>query len=101
MYKKQFDLRYFEMGQHGEATPVTILTLLEEAAADHCLSIGYSLYDLLEKGIGWGLLSERMKMNQCQISQKLLMQIEKNHFPINNKRFCIGPQLRNQLPDIR
>lgn len=64
MFEKQFDLRYFEMGQHGEATPVTILTLLEEAAADHCLSIGHSLYDLLEKGIGWVLLSGRMVMDR-------------------------------------
>lgn len=64
MFEKQFDLRYFEMGPHGVATPVTILTLLEEAAADHCLSIGYSLYDLLEKGIGWVLLSGRMVMER-------------------------------------
>lgn len=64
MFKKHFDLRYFEMGQHGEATPVTILTLLEETAADHCLSIGHSLYYLLEKGIGWVLLSGRMVMER-------------------------------------
>ncbi|HEX6982626.1 MAG TPA: acyl-ACP thioesterase domain-containing protein [Balneolaceae bacterium] len=64
MFEKQFDLRYFEMGQDGEASPVTILTLLEEAAADHCLAIGHSLYDLLEKGIGWVLLSGRMIMER-------------------------------------
>ncbi|MEX0770465.1 MAG: acyl-ACP thioesterase domain-containing protein [Balneolaceae bacterium] len=64
MFENQFDLRYFEMGVHGEATPVTILTLLEETAADHCLSIGHSLYDLLEKGIGWVLLSGRMVMDR-------------------------------------
>lgn len=52
------------MGVHGEATPVTILTLLEETAADHCLSIGHSLYDLLEKGVGWVLLSGRMVMDR-------------------------------------
>lgn len=64
MFEKQFNLRYFEMGPHGKATPVTILTLLEEAAADHCVSIGHSLYDLLEKGIGWILLSGRMVMER-------------------------------------
>ena len=52
------------MGQHGQASPVTILTLLEEAAADHCLSIGHSLYNLLEQGIGWVLLSGRMMMER-------------------------------------
>lgn len=64
MFEKQFDLRYFEMGRHGEATPVTILTLLEETAADHCLSIGHCLYDLLEKDIGWVLLSGRLVMER-------------------------------------
>ncbi len=67
MFEKQFELGYFEMGQHGEASPVTILTLLEEAAADHCLSIGHSLYDLLEKGIGWVLLSGRMVMERYPV----------------------------------
>lgn len=64
MFEKQFNLRYFETGKYGEATPVTILTLLEETAADHCLSIGHSLYELLEKGIGWVLLSGRMVMER-------------------------------------
>jgi len=67
MFENKFDLRYFEMGIHGEATPVTILTLLEETAADHCLSIEHSLYDLLEKGIGWVLLSGRMVMDRYPV----------------------------------
>jgi len=44
MFEKQFDLRYFEMDQYGWASPTTILTLLEEAAADHCLSMKHSLF---------------------------------------------------------
>ncbi len=54
MFEKQFELRYFEMGERAEASPVTMLTLLEETAADHCLSIGHSLYDLLDQGLGMG-----------------------------------------------
>src|SRR5699024_6296526 len=64
MFEKQFELRYFEMDQQGEASPVTILTLLEETAADHCLAIKHSLYDLLRQGIGWVLLSGRMVMER-------------------------------------
>jgi acyl-ACP thioesterase len=64
MFEKQFELRYFEMDRHGQASPVTMLTLLEETAADHCLSIGHSLYDLLQQGIGWVLLSGRMVMER-------------------------------------
>ncbi|MEX1121064.1 MAG: acyl-ACP thioesterase domain-containing protein, partial [Balneolales bacterium] len=64
MFEKQFELRYFEMEQHAQASPVTIMKLLEETAADHCLSIEYSLYDLLEQNIGWVLLSSYMKMTR-------------------------------------
>ncbi len=64
-FEKQFQLRYFEMNSHGEASPTTILTLLEETAADHCLAIGYGLYDLMEKyNIGWVLLSGYMEMER-------------------------------------
>jgi len=64
MFQKQFDLRYFEMDQYGEASPTTILTLLEEAAADHCLAIKHSLFDLVNQNIGWVLLSGYMQMER-------------------------------------
>jgi len=63
-FDKEFDLRYFEMDKSGEASPTTILTLLEETAADHCYSIGHSLYDLLEQNVGWVLLSGFLKMER-------------------------------------
>ncbi len=62
-FEKQFELRYFEMNKFGEASPTTILTLLEETAADHCYSINHSLYDLEKQNIGWVLLSGVMKMD--------------------------------------
>jgi acyl-ACP thioesterase len=62
MFEKQFNLRYFEMDQYGWASPTTILTLLEEAAADHCLSMKHSLFDLFNQNIGWILLSGYMQM---------------------------------------
>jgi len=61
-FEKQFELRYFEMNRFGEASSTTILTLLEETAADHCYSIDHSLYDLEKQNIGWVLLSGVMKM---------------------------------------
>jgi len=64
MFEKQYELRYFEMNQYGEASPLTILTLLEEAAADHCLSIEYGLYDLMKQDIGWVLLGGYMQMER-------------------------------------
>lgn len=44
------------------ASPITILTLLEETAAEHCLSIGHSLYDLEKQNIGWVLTSGIIEM---------------------------------------
>jgi medium-chain acyl-[acyl-carrier-protein] hydrolase len=63
-FDKEFDLRYFEMDKFGEASPTTILTLLEETAADHCYSIGHSLYDLLAQNVGWVLLSGVLQMER-------------------------------------
>jgi medium-chain acyl-[acyl-carrier-protein] hydrolase len=64
MFEKQFNLRYFEMDQYGWASPTTILTLLEEAAADHCLSMELGLFDLFSQNIGWVLLSGYMQMER-------------------------------------
>jgi acyl-ACP thioesterase len=61
-FDKQFELRYFEMNKFGEASSTTILTLLEETAADHCYSINHGLYDLEAQDIGWVLLSGVMEM---------------------------------------
>lgn len=52
------------MDKFGEASSTTILTLLEETAADHCHSINNSLYDLQNQNIGWVLLSGIMNMER-------------------------------------
>lgn len=61
-FEKQFQIRYFELNKFGEASSTTILTLLEETAADHCYSINYDLLDLEKQNIGWVLLSGCMEM---------------------------------------
>jgi len=66
-FEKQFELRYFEMNKFGEAMPTSILTLLEEAAAEHCFSIDYSLYDLQKQNIGWVLLSGLLVMDRYPV----------------------------------
>lgn len=63
-FEKQFELRYFEMNKMGVSSPTTILTLLEETAADHCDSINQSLYHLLAKNVGWVLLSGALVMDR-------------------------------------
>jgi medium-chain acyl-[acyl-carrier-protein] hydrolase len=59
-----FDLWHFQMDKFGEATPTIMLALLEEAAAEHCLSIGYGLYDLLKQNIGWVLVAGALEMER-------------------------------------
>jgi len=66
-FEKQFELRYFEMNNFGEAASTTILTLLEETAAEHCYSINHSLYDLEKQNIGWVLVSGIMTINRYPI----------------------------------
>jgi acyl-ACP thioesterase len=59
---KTYELRYFEMNNFGLASPTTILTLLEETAAEHCYNIGYSLYTLEKQNIGWVLVAGAIDM---------------------------------------
>lgn len=63
-FDKQFELRYFEMNKFGVASTTTMLTLLEETAAEHCYSIDYSLYVLEKLNIGWILVSGVMQMDR-------------------------------------
>ncbi|MFD1316064.1 acyl-[acyl-carrier-protein] thioesterase [Namhaeicola litoreus] len=61
-FEKEFALRYFEMNKQGTITPSSMLTLLEETAADHCEIIDHSLYQLGNKNMGWVLVSGCLEM---------------------------------------
>jgi len=63
-FDKKYELRYFEMDRQGTISPTTILTLLEETAAEHCYDIGHSLYSLEKQGIGWVLVSGAIDMRR-------------------------------------
>lgn len=52
------------MDKFGIASPTTMLTLIEETAADHCLDINMSLYDLEKQDTGWVLLSGLVQMDR-------------------------------------
>jgi len=61
-FDKKFELRYFDMNRYGVASPTTILTLLEETAAEHSHDIDFCLYSLERQNIGWVLISGIMDM---------------------------------------
>ena len=67
MFDKQFEMRYFEMNNFGEATPITMVTLLEEAASEHCDAINHNLFQLSQQNIGWVLISGFMRMNRYPV----------------------------------
>jgi acyl-ACP thioesterase len=61
------------MNKFGEASSTTILTLLEETAADHCYSINHSLYDLERQNIGWVLLAGIMEMDYYPVYKEKIV----------------------------
>ena len=63
-FDKEFDLRYFEMNKSAEASPIAMLTLLQETAADHCNAAGHSLFSLMSQNLGWVLMSGVMQMDR-------------------------------------
>ncbi len=67
MFEKQYNLRYFEMNKWGEASPLTIATLLEETASDHCNHINFGLFDLYAQNIGWVLVSGFMHIDRYPV----------------------------------
>ena len=63
-FDKEFELRYFEMDKSGKASSITMLTLLQETAADHCYFAGHSLFSLMSQNLGWVLVSGIMEMDR-------------------------------------
>ncbi|MFT7003718.1 MAG: medium-chain acyl-[acyl-carrier-protein] hydrolase [Sulfurimonas sp.] len=63
-FDKEYELRYFEIDKTGKASSITMMTLLQETAAEHCYSIGQSLYSLMNQNLGWVLLSGAMEMSR-------------------------------------
>jgi acyl-ACP thioesterase len=63
-FDKEFELRYFEMDKTGKASSITMMTLLQETAAEHCYDAGHSLFSLMTQNLGWVLLSGIMEMNR-------------------------------------
>jgi len=63
-FDKEFELRYFEMDKTGKASSITMMTLLQETAAEHCYFAGHSLFSLMSENLGWVLLSGIMEMDR-------------------------------------
>jgi acyl-ACP thioesterase len=67
IFVREYDIRYKDVNNRQEATPVSILNFVEETAADHCAHIGKSVYDLQKMGIGWVLYAGCYLMNHYPV----------------------------------
>ncbi|AXX93017.1 acyl-ACP thioesterase [Malaciobacter molluscorum LMG 25693] len=72
-FEKEFELRFFEMNRLGEASPIAILTLLQEAAAEHCDYAGHNLLSLMSENLGWVLLSGVMQMKRYPLYKEKII----------------------------
>jgi acyl-ACP thioesterase len=72
-FDKEFELRFFEMNRLGEASPIALLTLLQEAAAEHCHYAGHNLLSLMSENLGWVLLSGVMQMQRYPLYKEKII----------------------------
>ncbi|RXJ86613.1 acyl-[acyl-carrier-protein] thioesterase [Arcobacter sp. CECT 8985] len=72
-FEKEFELRFFEMNRLGEASPIAMLTLLQEAAAEHCDYAGHNLLSLMSENTGWVLLSGVMQMERYPLYKEKII----------------------------
>ncbi len=52
-YQKEFEIHYYEINRHRQATPLTILNYLEETAIAHSDSVGLGIDKLKTSGLAW------------------------------------------------
>lgn len=63
-HSREFRLRYSEVDDRGELTPVSLLNILEETASSHCDESGWGVFRLMEEGYGWVLLRGGFEMSR-------------------------------------
>lgn len=61
-FDQTFNIRYAELDRRGEATPLSILTYLEETALSHSEAAGCGLEYLKQQGTAWVLNCWHLKM---------------------------------------
>jgi len=52
-YRKTYHIYTYEVDHRGKALPLSLLNYLQDAAGDHAAFLGFSIHDLLKKGMTW------------------------------------------------
>ncbi len=63
-FESEFTMNFYDLSQYEEATPMTMLRLLQETAGDHHFPVGENIIDLYRRNLGWVLLSGIMKFDR-------------------------------------
>lgn len=66
-FESNFTINFYDLSQYEEASPMTMLRLLQETAGDHHLPIDENVIDLYRKNIGWVLLSGVMQFERYPV----------------------------------
>jgi acyl-ACP thioesterase len=63
-FESKYVIDFYDLTQYEEASPMTMLRLLQETAGDHHFPIGENIIDLYRKNLGWVLLSGAMQFDR-------------------------------------
>ncbi len=64
IFESKYEINFYDLSQYEEATPMTMLRLLQETAGDHHLPIGENVIELYRKNLGWVLLAGVMQFDR-------------------------------------
>ncbi len=63
-FKKDFLIHYYEVDKNQNATPISILNYLEDAAVSHSEAVGLGIKQLQADGVAWVLTRWQLKMDR-------------------------------------
>jgi len=84
IHREKFKVRSSEVDQRRKATLPTIINYMQEAAWNHAYELGFSVYDLQEKGITWVI--HRMGLEIIQYPDHLSI-VEVETWPSGSDRY--------------
>ncbi len=64
IFESQFVINFYDLSQYEEATPMTMLRLLQETAGDHHFPVGENVIELYRRNLGWVLLAGVMQFDR-------------------------------------
>jgi len=64
IFTKSFHVYTYEVDHRGKALPLSLLNYLQDAAGDHAAILGFSILDLLNRGLTWILSRYHVRIHR-------------------------------------